>query len=355
VTHSRYRPYVLALVVLAIATLARQLLDPWVGDFIPFPFFLVAAAIVGLFGGLGAALLTVLAGGLVASWLFISPRGELAIESSAHSVGIVAFYIASTIIVILADRLRKSRARLNETTQQLEEAGRQKDEFISLLAHELRNPLAPIVNAVELIRMGNAAGDSRVQPALAIIDRQVQQLKRLIDDLMDVGRMTSGRLTVHREPVDLAGVIRQCMDGIRVRYETSGVHLAVTGLTGGVWVHGDRARLVQDISNLLDNAAKFTPRGGRVDVKVRREGDRHIVSIRDDGIGIAPQDIERLFEPFVQLDNGLNGDAGGLGLGLHLVRRLMAKHDGTVEVFSAGAGLGSEFVLRFPVATLLRN
>ena len=232
--------------------------------------------------------------------------------------------------------------------QALVESDRRKSDFLAMLAHELRNPLAPIRNGVDFLRQAGG-GHAKVPALLNMMDRQITQVVRLIDDLMDVSRISRGKIELRREHFELAPVINQAVEAAQPSYDHMKQDLTVTLPARPVRLSGDPARLAQVIGNLLNNACKFSDRGGHVNVTVERNADQAIVRVRDNGIGIAAKDRERIFEMFTQLDTAIARSKGGLGIGLTLVKDLVEMHGGAVEVHSEGLGRGSEFVLRLPV------
>lgn len=229
----------------------------------------------------------------------------------------------------------------------LREADRSKDAFLATLSHELRNPLAPIRNAIAILQLqGLPPGEARW--ALEVIDRQTRQMTHLIDDLLDVSRVTRNRLELRRERVDLAMIVPAAVETSRPLFAAGGVELTVSQPPEPVWLDADPARLSQVLSNLLNNAAKFTGRGGQVWLTTERLGDEAVVTVRDTGIGIPPEMLAGIFEMFSQVDQSLERSRGGLGLGLTLAKRLVELHGGTIEAASDGPGKGSELILRLP-------
>ena len=230
----------------------------------------------------------------------------------------------------------------------LRTADRAKNDFLAILAHELRNPLAPIRNTVETMRL-TGAHSPELRAGLGVIDRQILLMTRLIDDLLDVSRITQNKLELRKERVELADVIHAAVESSRpiltARAHDFGVDLPPEPLL----LDADMARLAQVTSNLLNNAAKYTERGGRIRLTARREGDEAIVSVRDNGIGIPEHLQSKVFDMFAQVEHSLDRSEGGLGIGLHLARKLAEMHGGSVSVRSAGSGKGSEFTLRLPV------
>jgi PAS domain S-box-containing protein len=235
----------------------------------------------------------------------------------------------------------------------LHEASRRKDEFLATLAHELRNPLAPIRNAAHVLRMRELA-DPQLADARDIIDRQVQQMVRLIDDLLDISRITRGKLQLRRERIALAAVIHNAVEAARPAVDSHTHQLHVALPPEALYLDADPIRLAQVFANLLNNAAKYTERGGHIWLTAERHDGDVIVSVRDTGIGIAANHLPRLFEMFSQAAPALERSQGGLGIGLALVRGLVELHGGSITAQSAGSGRGSEFTVRLPlVATAL--
>jgi signal transduction histidine kinase len=253
-----------------------------------------------------------------------------------------------------ADRLRalerrEGERRLQEERQRweaesLREENRRKDEFLAVLAHELRNPLSPMVTGLELIKCYDLEhpGLERVRQSM---ERQVHHLIRLVDDLLDVSRISRGKINLRREPVQLEMVLQQAVESTRPTIEERGHHLEVEPCPDSLWLHGDPVRLTQVVANLLQNAARYTDSGGRIRLSCGRDADDAVVRVADNGRGIVPEMLGRVFEMFVQAENG----GGGLGLGLTLVQRLVELHGGRVRAFSEGPGRGSEFLVRLPL------
>jgi PAS domain S-box-containing protein len=235
--------------------------------------------------------------------------------------------------------------------QELKEAGRRKDEFLATLAHELRNPLAPIRNGLHVMRLAGQDSGS-VERARDMIDRQLGQMVRLIDDLLDVSRITSGKIELRRSWINLHDAVQSAVETSRPLIDAQGQDLEVTLPSEPILLDADLTRLAQAFSNLLQNAAKFSERGGRISLTARRDDGRVVVSVRDTGAGIPADLLPHVFGLFMQGDRALGRQQGGLGIGLTLVRRLVELHGGTVEAKSEGAGLGSEFVVTLPVVEL---
>jgi signal transduction histidine kinase/AmiR/NasT family two-component response regulator len=233
--------------------------------------------------------------------------------------------------------------------RRLREEDRHKDEFLATLAHELRNPLAPIRNAEQFLYL-KGPPDPDFQAAREVIRRQVAQLTRLVDDLLDVSRISRGKITLRRQRVDLGRALTTAVESVRPAVEAAGHDLTMSLPPQPVSVDGDPARLAQVFGNLLNNAAKYTDPGGRIRVTAEQRDDEVVVSVRDTGIGLAAEHLSRVFDMFSQAAPALERSQGGLGIGLSLVRTLVEMHGGRVEAHSEGVGRGSEFVVRLPLA-----
>lgn len=250
------------------------------------------------------------------------------------------------------DKLLGVAAEITErkrAEEKLRLANRRKDEFLAMLAHELRNPLAPIRNAVQLLKMHQPT-DSKMAWSCNVIDRQVTHMARLLDDLLDMARIMQGKIRLKMERVELIDVINNAVETSRPLIESRGQELSISKSTVRQWVEGDRVRLAQVLSNLLNNAAKYTAEGGRIMLNVSQRGSDAIIEVKDTGIGIAPDILPQIFDLFTQADQSLAHSQGGLGIGLTLVRQLVEKHGGTVTAASPGVGLGSTFTVRLPTS-----
>ncbi|HET9620603.1 MAG TPA: ATP-binding protein [Kofleriaceae bacterium] len=243
----------------------------------------------------------------------------------------------------LTDRKRSEEERAARLVA--EESNRVKDEFLAILGHELRNPLAPIVTALQLIKL---RGDSKSAREHSVIERQVKQMSRLVDDLLDVSRIARGKIELRRQPLDLREPLAQAVEIASPLFEQKGQHFEVRVPPHALAVAGDESRLVQVFANLLTNAARYTPAGGQIVLAVRLEAAEVVTEVRDNGAGIAPELLPRIFEPFVQGHQDSARSQGGLGIGLSLVRSLVDLHAGRIEVQSAGRGAGSRFVVHLP-------
>ena len=240
------------------------------------------------------------------------------------------------------DRLKKALAALRE-------AGRRKDEFLATLAHELRNPLAPVRNMVEVLKRDSGSAETR-KNAIETIERQIGQMVRLIEDLVDVNRISRGKLELERRPTDIASVIDLAVETSDPIVSGSGHRLDIKLPSERVFVEADQVRLAQVFSNLLNNASKFTGAGGQIGLAVERQnGDVHVI-VTDNGVGIAPEDLTSIFEMFAQSKPANTDQMGGLGIGLTLARQIVELHDGSIEAASDGVGQGSRFIVRLPAS-----
>jgi len=249
----------------------------------------------------------------------------------------------------LVDAFNAMLVEVGDRSTALETSDRRKDEFLATLAHELRNPLAPMVNAVAIFRRASMNPQMTGQ-ALSMMERQLAQMVRLVDDLLDVARITTGKLTVRRQPTELAPIVRSAVETVRPMIDSRKHTLTVTLPEEPIVLNGDATRLGQVFSNLLNNAAKYTENGGHITLTANVTDSVLSVQVSDDGIGIAPDTLPRIFEMFAQVDQSIERKQAGLGVGLTLARRLIELHEGTIEVRSAGLGRGSSFIVRLPVA-----
>ncbi|HBI47060.1 MAG TPA: hybrid sensor histidine kinase/response regulator [Planctomycetales bacterium] len=240
---------------------------------------------------------------------------------------------------------------VKQAEESLKEADRRKDEFLATLAHELRNPLAPIRNGLQVMRLAGDDGKS-LAPIREMMERQLGQMIRLVDDLLDLSRIGRGKIELRNEQLTVAAVIEAALETSRPLIEAARHQLVVHLPADPLWVMGDLIRLAQVVSNLLNNSAKYTPEGGHLWLTVERRDDRALIRVRDDGMGIPADMLPKIFEIFTQVDRNLERSQGGLGIGLTLVRQLIGMHDGTVEAFSEGVGKGCEFVVSLPLAPI---
>jgi len=254
----------------------------------------------------------------------------------------------------LESRVEQRTRELEEANQALQQADQRKDEFLAMLAHELRNPLAPISNSLELLARCEDDVEVRRQ-AYDTMQRQLRQLVRLTEDLLEVSRISRGKIVLRRQSVDLQSVVRQSVEAARPAIDGRSQSLNVELPPAPIQLFADPSRLAQVIGNLLNNASKFTAANGRIELRVECKDDQAVVSVRDDGIGIAPDQLDRIFEMFTQIDSSLERSEAGLGIGLTLVRKLAEMHGGTAVARSAGLGQGSEFIVTVPVESQVKS
>ena len=282
--------------------------------------------------------------------LFVSHRETDAYtDDHLRLLSVVASQIAA---YLTACRLREQEAQIvseHEAARAAAEAGnRAKDAFLAMLAHELRNPLMPIGIAMQTIR-GEAQRDPAVQLARDVVERQVKHLARLLDDLLDVSRLTRDKIELRKETVALQAIVAEALEVTRGFIDARSHLVSVSLADDPLWLEADSTRMTQAVGNLLDNAAKYTPRGGEISVRGYCERGEVVLRVRDTGIGISPEMLPRVFDLFAQVDRSLVRSEGGLGVGLTLARKLIELHGGTITVHSEGLGGGSEFVVRLPV------
>jgi signal transduction histidine kinase/ActR/RegA family two-component response regulator len=246
-------------------------------------------------------------------------------------------------------QLAESIRERQQVEEALRDADRRKDEFLATLAHELRNPLAPIRNSLHILRLSTSS-DPAAEQICQMMERQVSHLVRLVDDLMEVSRITRGKVELRKEHLDVATVIRSAVESSRPLIEASGHQLAISVPVEPVFIDGDLIRLSQVVSNLLNNAAKYMEYGGQIWLGAREDGDDVFISVRDSGIGIPAEMLSHIFKMFTQVDRSTRLAQGGLGIGLALVETLVEMHGGDVHAHSLGRGEGSEFVVRLPLS-----
>jgi signal transduction histidine kinase/DNA-binding response OmpR family regulator len=288
----------------------------------------------------------------------LAPRSHLCLPLTARGriLGALTLVYAdsgrhhSTDDVALAEELARRVGLAMDNARlyaDLQEADRRKDEFLAMLAHELRNPLGPIVNAAEVLRL-HGASDPNLARQREVIERQSRHMARLLDDLLDVSRITHGRIELRLSQLDLAAVVEQVVASCRPLVEERGHDLTIGLPSGGIWVEADAARLQQVVVNLLSNAAKYTPPGGTITLTAAAEEESVVLRVRDTGVGISSELVPQVFDLFTQAERTLSRSEGGLGIGLTMVKRLVEMHGGSVEARSDGPGRGSEFIVRLP-------
>jgi signal transduction histidine kinase len=343
-----------AIAVTLAAVFLRWFLDPWLGDAVPYVTLYGAVAVAVWFGGLGPAAMAMALGYIVVNVRYVPPLGQVAVESPADLIALVLYALSCSLIIVLGEAMRRARDRhrvseleLTAQARALQRADATKSQFLAVLSHELRNPLAPLRTGLALLKMRNA--EPMVAETHEMMERQITQLARLIDDLLDVSRIDRGKLELRTQRLALDAVMRSAIDTARPNIDAQGHQLQVAFPATPLYVDADPVRLAQVLSNLLNNAAKFTPPKGRIELSAHAEAGRAVLRVADNGIGIPPERLDEVFDMFVQLDAS-HVAAGGLGLGLTLARSIVERHGGRIEARSAGTGRGSEFTVRLPLA-----
>lgn len=335
----RYRgvtPYLVGLLGVVLATGLRQLLHPLLGDHLSFSFHLLAVFVAGWTGGFWPATATAILSALISNYLFTD---SIWITSNEEGLEFTCFILLSLIIAGLTEISVRAlhRALLAE---------REKDNFMAAVAHEMRSPLSVIYYANSLNRM---AGDDLNNDQLDMIDRQVHHLNLMIEDLLDVSRVARGTIKLNLLRAKVSSIVAGAAERAKPLIERHRHALTIELPTDDIELLVDPRRLEQVLTNLLTNAAKYTPDGGSITVRVAAIGDKAIISVRDNGIGIATDALPKIFELFVQADAGRDRAEGGLGIGLALARKIVEMHSGTLQATSAGKNRGSEFVVSLPV------
>jgi signal transduction histidine kinase/CheY-like chemotaxis protein len=339
--------YGIAVAAVAVATVCRFLLDDWAAGRVTYAFYLIATAFVAWRCGLGPALVTVGIGSLLGNYFFEPPGFTIALGTGANQA---SFAVSLTIGVVTAFFCESLRLTARENARLYREARQsdaRKDVFLAMLGHELRNPMAPLRNALYLLEtMG--PHDREVEQLHRLIGGQVDQLIRLIDDLLDVSRITQEKIELKFESIELHSIVDATLNTVRPYIKERRHDLLITLPTERVYLEADPVRMTQVLTNLLKNAAKYTEPGGRIWFTAEADKGGLTLRVRDTGIGMTPDERDRVFDLFEQGGDTVKQAKGGLGIGLTLVRSLVRMHGGTVEARSAGVGLGSEFIVRLP-------
>jgi signal transduction histidine kinase/CheY-like chemotaxis protein len=356
--------YVAPPLAVALAMSVRMVL--WPQLFVDATFLPAFAAVLfcAWLGGLGPGLAAMALGGLAMIWWIFQPSGSVVIAGTQQQVQIVLYLLFSLAIVLACESLHRVRRRaqtlrgdilaleaaqgqLRVLAAHLSEMHRRKDEFLATLAHELRNPLAPMRNSLEVLRLDDSR-PSREQ-ARQTMERQLAHLVRLVDDLLDVSRITRDKLPLRRETIALADVVRNVEESARPQLQGLGHELELQLPDAPVYLHADPVRIAQVLGNLLHNAGKFTPRGGHVRLRAVPGDGTVVITVDDDGIGVRSEQHDHVFEMFRQGDASLERTHGGLGIGLGLARRLVELHGGEIALHSDGPGQGTQVRVCLPV------
>lgn len=342
--------YLAAACIVAVCLLLRGLLDPLIHQESPYVILLGAAMLSAWFGGFGPGAFAVLLSALGANSFFLGSNEGVVVPGTLVSASLIVFVLEGMFVSWLTENLHVALQKHAESERELAQADVRKDEFLATLGHEMRNPLATIRHAIAILK------DLRATPAQCArardtLERQSDYLTRMIDDILDVSRITRGKLVLKQQRLDIREVVARAVEQCRNQIDSRRHEFLVSVPAEAVLVDGDMIRLTQVVSNLLTNAAKYTDEGGRVILQATADEFEATISVRDSGIGISPEMLPRVFQLFSQSDRSISRSQGGLGLGLAVVRSIVERHRGTVMAFSAGAGRGSEFVVRLPRAT----
>jgi signal transduction histidine kinase len=341
--------YGMAVLAVVLATVVRWLLDPMLGERSPHGLQLLAVVIIGWRYGFRPALVAVVLGGLLSVYFFVPPRYQFTWDflDNSLSITVLMYLVLGLASGILSDSLRATALDNVRLFKEAKEAELRKDEFLAMISHELRNPLAPLRNGLYALER-RSADDLELAKIHDLMSRQVSHLIRLVNDLLDVARITQGQITIRREPLVLNDVVRSAIEISRPMIDERKQDLIVSLPPQPLRMEADAVRLSQVIANLLNNAAKYTDRGGQIWLTLEADRDDAVIRVRDNGIGIAANQLPRIFDLFEQASGTRDRAEGGLGIGLTLVRRLVELHGGSVSASSPGLGLGTEFVVRLP-------
>jgi signal transduction histidine kinase len=331
--------YAVAAVSIGAATAIRFSLDAVLGEHLIFSVYYLAVTLAAWAGGLRPALATAVVSSLIANWLFSEPQGSLRINNAEEFFALVLFLSVSTVIGTLAEISLRALARARNAEQQ-------KDDFLAILAHELRNPLAVIFYTN---RVGHRTGTKSTQDRSDVIERQVWQLNQMIDDLLDISRVTRGKFRLEFKPIDAASVINGALEKANPQIQARDHELKVNRSSEALPILADPLRMEQVLTNLLVHAAKYTPKRGRITLDLGLDDGHAVFRVRDNGEGIPKEMLGRVFDVFTQVEQALDRSDAGLGVGLALARTLVELHGGMVSVASDGPGLGSEYVVRLPL------
>ena len=363
---TRWFPYFIALSTSLIAVLVR-LQTQWLFQDATFMPLLMAILASAWLGGLRPGLLATALGALAGDWFLLDPVGSLWLAGDLQAMQLALFCGMGAAMSLACQWLHDARGdttvlredvtqlqqmehNLRQLATDLSEADRRKDRFVATLSHELRNPLAPIRNALELMK--RSRGDAAtLDVAREAMERQLLQMVRLVDDLLDVSRITRDKLELRREIVTLKSVLDNAVEAAMPRINVHGHRLSVRMPAEQVWLSADPTRTAQVFSNLLNNAAKYTDPGGQLQLTARVHAEEAIVSVIDNGIGVPPEKIGEVLEMFGQADNSLERAEGGLGIGLSLAKRLVEMHNGRIDLRAGPGGTGTEVEVRLPTTT----
>jgi signal transduction histidine kinase/CheY-like chemotaxis protein len=328
----------------------RFIASPGLRDFALSVGFILTVVLASAIGGWKPGALATVLGMAVHLWAFVEPRFELKLPDQREILRILAYSIAGGSISMLSEALQRAWDRIRDRQRQLELDAQRKNEFLATLAHELRNPLAPLRSGLQVLRL-SGRDPAVVDECVAMMERQLAHTVRLVDDLLDVSRISRVVIELRKQPVALEEIIRHAVETSRSSIDEAAHELTINLPAGACVVDGDLTRLTQVVSNLLNNAARYTEPGGRIALTAEREGREAVIRVRDNGIGIPAAMLPQLFEMFTQVDPSMRRAQGGLGIGLALAKVLVELHGGTLSGSSDGPGKGAEFMIRLPLSS----
>jgi signal transduction histidine kinase len=344
---SKTGSYLLATVAVLVAAAIRFALGPVLGANIPVVIFTVAVVISAFFGGFGPSIYATVLSALISTYFFIFPYNSFEISDLRGVTVLSVFLCIGVTISLLGQRLKVLQTRNEIQAKRLESENQRKDEFLAMLGHELRNPLAGISAASELLKF-TGWDERRATQTNELISRQVQHMTKLVDDLLDISRVNRGLISIEKKPVDLNLCVHSAVEQLGNLFEDKRHHLRLDLASNPAWVLGDQTRLVQVISNILNNAAKYTPEGGTIVLSLEAQPEHIDLRVKDNGSGISDVLLPDIFDLFVQANRTPDRSQGGLGVGLALVKSIVDLHGGKVTAESEGRGKGSTFSISLP-------
>ncbi|MDB5329347.1 MAG: hypothetical protein JWP03_498 [Phycisphaerales bacterium] len=343
------RPYrfIVALAGVAVATGIKLALRPLAREDEAALGFFAAVMFAAWYGGLASGLLATVASAFVSDYFFLSPVNDFSIRSSSDCMRLFQFLAEGALISVLGGSLRSAQIRADAQKERAEAANRAKDEFLATVSHELRTPLGGVMLWSKLLKSGTLTEDRR-RAALDKIIECAEDQRQIVEDLLDTSSIVAGRMRLEKRPIDLATVVRSAVEVARPGARSHDIALELSSAPCAM-VLGDPARLAQVVSNLVTNALKFTPAGGRVEVGLACDGGKVRFAVTDNGEGISPEYLPRVFDRFSQGDMTLTRRHGGLGLGLSIAKDIVERHGGTISAASMGTGRGASFTVEIPL------
>jgi signal transduction histidine kinase len=344
---SRWRGWLIAAGALVAALLLRWALDPWLLDLYPLVTLFGAIALAAFFAGTWPAIATTVAGYAAVNYFFLSPRGHFELADAAQAIGFAGYAFTAFCLIVLGGVAQRYQGELRQQALQLAESDRRKSEFIAILGHELRSPLSAVLHGAQAMH-NRPDHRATVETATGLILRQARQLTRLVEELLDVSRIERDDIRLKIERVPLEEVVRQAAEASAGALEAGGHRLRLELPDPPIEIEADGQRLSQVLANLLNNAARYSPRPDEIRLAASVADSKLKISVTDHGMGIRPQDMEKLFHLFSRLEHGVDRSPG-LGVGLALSRSLVELHGGSIDVHSDGPGKGSCFTVTLPL------